>query len=137
MIGLTSISCLEKGLDIDSELDGVSGRSRSEVVLASLEPVAPCVEMHRAHLANIRILLIKIQTLGLTDVRASSNRQIHHSLLFDFPNSLINLFDIIRNLPNALDTSIVSNNSVFDFGGPQVQVNQVFNQMFVDTDELS
>ena len=41
------VSCLEQTLDIDRELDGVTGWSRSKVVLARLQSLSPRVKVHR------------------------------------------------------------------------------------------
>ena len=57
------VSRLEEHVDVDGELDGIASRSRSEIVLPSLEAGLPRVEVHGRHLIKLRVLLVKIQTL--------------------------------------------------------------------------
>ena len=98
LIGVSSVSCFEQHVYVDSELDGVASWSRPEVVLSSLQSLAPSVEMHHRHLVKLRVFLVEVQTLRLTDVRASGNCKVHHLLLADLPHCLVDLFNVIRYL---------------------------------------
>ena len=47
LIGVSSVSCFQQHVNVDSELNCVASWSRSEVVLSSLQSLAPTVEMHQ------------------------------------------------------------------------------------------
>ena len=72
------------------------------------------MEMHGIHLVKLRVLLVKIETLRLTDVRSTSDRQIHHTFLLNLPHCLVNVADVLRDLGDILHTAIVRNDLVLD-----------------------
>ena len=137
LIGVSSVSCFEQHVYVDSELDGVASWSRPEVVLSSLQSLAPSVEMHHRHLVKLRVFLVEVQTLRLTDVRASGNSKVHHLLLADLPHCLVDLFNVIRYFLDRLDAAIVSDNLVLDGSIPKIQLDQVSHEMLVDTDKFT
>lgn len=61
LVCLAIVSSLKKHVHVDSELDRVTSRSRPEVVLTSLEPVSPSVELHRGHLIMRGIRLVQVE----------------------------------------------------------------------------
>lgn len=85
----------------------------------------------------MRVFLVEVQTLGLTNVGASGDGKVHHFLLTDLPHSLVDVFHVLRNLLDPLDTAIVGNDLVLDGGGPEVELDQVSHEVLVDADELT
>lgn len=45
----------------------------------------------------------------------------------DFPNSLVEIFNVLRNTSDLLNTSIVSQQSILDIRVPKAYFNQVLN----------
>ena len=82
--------------------------------MASLQPIFPSIEVHGGHFAEVWISHVQVETLRLADIGTSSNGQINETLLRNFPYSLVQLFDLVRDASNGLDTSIVSKKLVFD-----------------------
>ena len=137
LIGVSSVSCFEQHVYVDSELDGVASWSRPEVVLSSLQSLAPSVEMHQRHLVKLRVFLVEVQTLRLADVRSSGNSKVHHFLLADLPHGLVDLFDVIRDFFDILNATIVGDNLVLDGGIPKIQLDQVPHEMLVDANKFT
>lgn len=76
------------------------------------------MEMHGRHFAKLWVLLVKVQTLRLANVGTSSNSQVHHLLLLDLPDCLVNLTKSLRDLRDLLHATIVRNDLVLDLGCP-------------------
>ena len=69
----------------------------------------PSIEVHGRNFGKTGVLHIDIETLGLADERSSFDGQVHKCFLWDFPNSLIEIFKLLRNLPDILYRPIESN----------------------------
>ena len=122
LIGVSSVSCFKQHVYVDSELNGVTSWSWSEVVLSSLQSLAPTVEMHQWHLVKCGVFLVQVQTLRLADIWSSGNGKVHHLLLTDLPHSLVDLFNVIGDFFDVLNTAIVGDDLVFDGGVPKIQL---------------
>ena len=85
----------------------------------------------------MRVFLVEVKTLGLTNVRASGDGKVHHFLLTDLPHCLVDIFQVLRNLFDPLNTAVVGNNLVFDGRVPEVELDQVSHQMLVYADEFT
>ena len=72
------------------------------------------MEVHQGHLVELRVFLVEIETLRLADIGTSGNGKVHHLLLADLPDCLVDVFDILRNLLDGLHTSVVCNDLVLD-----------------------
>ena len=135
--GAALVSRLKEHVDIDSELDGVTSWPRSEVVLAGLQARLPGVEVHRRHFGELRVLLVEVKTLGLADVRASGDGEVHHSLLLDLPNGLVDFTQMLRDLRDVLHAAIVGNDLVLDSSCPQAELKEISDEVLVHDNELS
>ena len=52
-----------QGLGVDRELDGLGGRSRTEIVASSLQAPFPTVEVHRGELGERRVGKVDVERL--------------------------------------------------------------------------
>lgn len=127
----------QKGSNIDCELNSISGRSGSEIILAGLKSSFPSVEVHGRHLSWVGRLEVQVQRLRLADEGASCLRQVYQSLLGNLPDCLVDLPKSLRNSLDVFERAIVSNEGVLDLTGPESVLNEVLNKMRVDADELS
>lgn len=137
MSGTALLGSLEKHVDVDGELYGITSRSRSEIVLPSLQARLPSVEVHGGHLTKLRVLLVKIQTLRLANVGATGDGEVHHALLLDLPHCLVDFTQWSRDLVDRLYTAVVGDNLVLDRSCPQTKLEQVTNKMLVNNDEFA
>ena len=137
MGGAALLSSLKERFDIDGELNSIASRSRSEIVLTSLQPRLPGMEVHGRHLVKLRVLLVEVQTLRLANVGASCHSLVHHTLLLDFPDGLVHLTESFRDLRDVLHTSVVCYDLVLDRGCPKAKFEQVSDQMLVHADEFA
>ena len=55
----------------------------------------------------------------------------------DFPDRLVNLFNLGWDFLDPLHAAIVSNNLVFDRSVPEVELDQISYEVLVDADEFS
>ena len=55
----------------------------------------------------------------------------------DLPNSLVEIFNVLGNAFNLLNTAIEGKERVFDVRVPKTHFDQVSNEVRVNTDELS
>lgn len=97
----------------------------------------PGVEVHGRHLAVLWVGQIQVQTLRLANVGTTADRKVDQSFLGNLPNGFVDLLKMLWDFADALDATVACDYLVFDFRGPQVEVNQVSDKMFVYTDELS
>jgi glyoxylase-like metal-dependent hydrolase (beta-lactamase superfamily II) len=88
------IGSLKELLDVDCELDGIAGRSRPQVVQASLEALLPPMEVHGGHLCEVRIGHVNVQALRLANVGTTSYGKVDKALLWDLPDSFVELLDV-------------------------------------------
>ena len=95
------------------------------------------MEVHHRHFVELRVLLVQVETLRLADIWTSGDSQIHHFLLADFPDCLVNLFNLSWDFLDSLHAAIVSNNLVFDRSVPEVELDQISYEVLVDADEFS
>ena len=95
------------------------------------------MEVHRRHLAELGVLLVQVKGLRLADVGAASNGEVHHTLLFDLPDCLVDLAGLCRDLSDRLHGAVESNDLVFNLSRPQAKLNEVSDEMLVDNDELA
>lgn len=85
----------------------------------------------------MRVFLVKVQALGLANVGSSCNGKVHHFLLADLPYRSVDVLDVLRNLFDSLNAAIVGNDLVFDFGGPEIEFDQLPHKMLVDADKFT
>ncbi len=97
----------------------------------------PGVEVHGRHLAVLWVGQIQVQTLRLANVGTTADRKVDQSFLGNLPNGFVDLLKMLWDFADALDATVACYDLVFDFRGPQVEVDQVSDKMFVYTDELS
>ena len=64
-----------------TDLDGVDGWSRPQVVHSGLQSLLPGVEMHGSELAEIRLGNVNVEGHRLIDVSATIRRHVDHFLL--------------------------------------------------------
>lgn len=128
---------LQEGLDVHCELDGISGRLGSEVVLASLESNLPGIEVGSCQLAVGWLCHVDVQTLRLANIRCSSSGQVDECFLRDLPHSLVEQLEVIRKFLDGLHTPVVCNDLVSDVIIPLAKCNQVSHHVRVHADELS
>ena len=83
------------------------------------------MEVHGRHLAKLRVLLVKVKTLRLANVGASSDGQIHHLFLLNLPDCLVDLTERLRNIRDLLHATIVCNNQILDLCCPETNLEQV------------
>jgi hypothetical protein len=57
--------------------------------------------------------------------------------LGNLPDGLVDPLQVLRDFADALDTAVACNDLVFNFRGPQIEVDQVPDEVLVHTDELS
>ena len=93
---------VSQALLIDRELNSAGGGSRAQVVHARLEALLPGVEMHAAHLAEVRLGDEDVERLRLVDERTAGSGHVDESLLGDFPDRLVEILQLGRNLINLL-----------------------------------
>ena len=104
-----AVICLHQGFHVQGELNGISCGSSSEIILSGLESLGPGVEMSTAQLGEGGVGHVDVQGLTLADEGGSGTGQVDKLFLWDFPNSLVQLFKVIWNFFNWLDTTVVSN----------------------------
>ena len=71
-----------------TDLDGVDGWSRPQVVHSGLQSLLPGVEMHGRQLAEIRLGNVNVEGHRLIDVSATIRRHVDHFLLAGGENTL-------------------------------------------------
>ena len=86
---IARICRLQKLFNVDSELNGITRGTGSQVVLASLKTLFPCIEVHRCHFAEVRFSHVNIETLRLTNVRSTGDCAVEESPLRNLPNGLV------------------------------------------------
>lgn len=114
-----------------SYLDSVYSRSRSKIVHASLETLLPRVEMHGCQFTIGRFGHEKVERLRLINKGATIGSHVNDNPLWQFPNSLVQFLEILWDIRDLLNASIMSNDHVFDVVVPQTSFNQIFKQMLV------
>ena len=80
---------------------------------------------------------IQVKALGLADKWSSANSELHRRLLGDLPDSLIDLFDTVRDHLDALNAAVVRDDHVLDIRGPEAQGGQVSHEVAIDADKLT
>lgn len=81
-------------LNIDGELDSIAGRSRPQVVQASLEALLPPMEVHGGHLCEVGIGHVNVQALRLANVSTTGYCKVDEALLWDLPHGFVELLDV-------------------------------------------
>ena len=81
--------------------------------------------------------MVKVKALRLADVRSSGNGQVHHLLLADLPDSLIDVLDVLGNLFDCLHTTVIRNDLILDLRSPKVKFDKVSHEVLVDADEFT
>ena len=108
MIKYAQLAVSFNRLNIKSEFDGVSGWSRSQIVLPSFETQLPGMEMRGSKLVERWLCHVNVEALRLADEGRSCSSQVDQLLLRDLPNSLVQVLKVLRYLFDFLDASIIS-----------------------------
>ena len=95
------------------------------------------MEMHSGHLVKRWVLLVQVETLRLADVGATADSEVYHAPLLDLPDGLVEFFDVVGNLLDALNTAVASNDLVLDRSSPQANLEQVTHKVLIDDDEFT
>ena len=93
--------------------------------------------MHRGDFLAGWRFHVDVQRLALTDVGASADCQVEEFFLRDFPDGLVEQFEVVRDGFDVLDGASVSFELVDDLWSPQVQFDEVSDEVRVDADEFS
>ena len=93
--------------------------------------------MHCGHFFEFWIWHVEVQRLRLANEGASCGSKINQASLWNLPNSLVEFFDMIWYLLDIQHGSIVSYKLILDIFRPQIDLDQIFNQMLVDTNKLT
>jgi hypothetical protein len=88
---------------IQSKLNGVDGRSSSQVVHSRLETLLPSVEVHRGQLTHRRVGQVDVERLGLVDEGTSVGGEVDDGLLADLPDGLVDRLQLGRDAGNVLN----------------------------------
>jgi hypothetical protein len=128
---------LFNSLEVNSEFDGIDSWSGSQIIHSSLEPAFPSIKMHGGDFGVIRLRHENIQRLRLVYKRRPSSSQVDDLPLRELPDSSESALDMIRNLLNVLNGSIVSQEFVLKLLVPDSQIEKLFNQMSINTDEFT
>jgi hypothetical protein len=94
---------------IQSELNGVNGRSSPQVVHSSLETLLPPVKVHGSQLSHGWVGQVNVQGLRLVDKGTTIGSEVDDSLLTDLPDGLVDRLELGRDTRDILDRSTVSN----------------------------
>mmetsp|Transcript_32807 Transcript_32807/g.64104 ORF Transcript_32807/g.64104 Transcript_32807/m.64104 type:complete len:261 (-) Transcript_32807:1788-2570(-) len=121
---------------LDRKLDGIHGRARAEVVAPRLEALLPRVKVHRGQLAHVGRRQEQVERLALVDEGASVCRHVDQHLLLDLPRRLVKLPDLRGDLLDALDAPLGRQHAVLHVRGPQVELDEVLEQVRVDDGEV-
>lgn len=106
------LDIIQKRLNIQGELDGISGGTRSQVVLPCLQALGPGIEVRRGQLIVRGLCHVDVQALRLADEGSSCASQVDQGFLRDLPNILVEVFQVLWDRLDFLDTAIVSNQLV-------------------------
>ena len=93
--------------------------------------------MHGRQLAGGRRIYKEIEGLRLADICAAVGCHIDDITLFDLPDGLVDLLDVLRDLIDVLDRAIVEDDLVLHVIVPEIEIDQVFQQMFVHYHEFT
>lgn len=93
---------------IQSKLNGVDGRSSSQVVHSRLETLLPSVKVHRGQLTHRRVGQVDVERLGLVDEGTSVGGEVDDGLLADLPDGLVDRLELGRDAGNVLNGTAVS-----------------------------
>ena len=93
---------------------------KPEVVHSGLESKFPSVEVHRAHLAEVWLCNVNVQTLTLIDESSSVRRHFEDRLLADLPDRLVQGLDVVWNLGNTLDGAVGRDDLILDIVAPEI-----------------
>lgn len=80
---------------------------------------------------------MNVQTLALANEGTTVGSEVENLLLGDLPDSLINSLDIIGNLGNVLDRTVVGDDTVLHFIIPETTVNKVTKEPRADDLEFT
>lgn len=133
---LLSLGLLQQAL-VDGELNGLGSRASPKVVHSGLQPLLPSIEVHAGQLAHRWGSEVHIQTLALANERATVGSEVQNLLLGDFPDSLVDSFDVVGNVGNGLYRPIVGDNHVLHIIVPQTEIDEVAEQPGADNLEFS
>jgi len=92
-----------QGVHIQGELDCITGRSRPQVVLTSLETLLPCEHVRGTQLGVTGLGEIDVQALGLANVRCSGPCKLDELLLADLPDCLVDILVFLGESGQVLD----------------------------------
>lgn len=76
-------------------------------------------------LANTGVSDMDIQTLALANVCTTIRGEVNDLLLRDFPDSLVDCFDIVGDIWNLLDRATVGNDHILHLIVPELEVNKL------------
>lgn len=122
---------------INGEFDGVSSRSGAQVVHAGFETVAPGLEVERTQFGEGRVLEVYVQRLTLVNLRGSGKRQVYQRFLRYLPDRLVEQLELAGYLFEVLHAAVTGQQFLPQLLCPEVTLDQVFEQVLVETDEFA
>ena len=93
--------------------------------------------MHARQLTRARLANVDVHALTLANECATIGSHIDDGSLGDLPDSLIDLFDPVRDHLDALNAAVVRDDHVLDIRGPEAQGGQVSHEVAIDADKLT
>ena len=78
-----------------------------------------------------------VQALALANICATIRSEVDDFLLRDFPDSLVDGLDIVRDIWNLLDRATVGNDHILHLIVPELEVNKLAEQPRADDLELA
>jgi hypothetical protein len=125
-IGLLGLC--KRGL-IDGELDGISLRTRAQVVHTRLQTFLPGVEVHRGELSSRRLRDVDVERLTLADVSSTIRSLIDDRFLLDLPDRLEQIFDVLGDTSYVLHASFIRDDLIANLCRPHPTLNQLLEQI--------
>lgn len=80
---------------------------------------------------------VDVETLRLADVWSSCSCKLNELLLTDLPDGLVDVLELLSKTLDLLNGSLIGNKLVSGFSIPDSELDEVLDQVRVDTDELA
>src|SRR5277367_1064393 len=80
---------------------------------------------------------MNVKTLTLVDECTAISSHVNNSLLTQLPNCLVHCLELLRNIGNILDRSVVCNNTILHIITPETHIDKIAQQPRINDLELS
>lgn len=122
---------------INGKLDGLCGGASAKIVHSGLQAFLPSIEMHAGQLSERWGLEMDIETLTLANEWSTVGSKVEHFLLADLPYGFVDRFDVIGNVGDILNRSVVCDNHILHVVIPKSEVYEFTKKPWADDLEFA